>query len=102
MTETKRFKGWGAEELCEVWGIPVEPWETHKERLAVYMHEAMSWDENDHTKKVAADLREFLGVLADEEEHIGFYAPLWRGLIAIEHDSTMLKIAAKLVDHMWS
>lgn len=99
----KRFKGWGVEELCEAWGLPIEPWETHKERLSEYMYAQMSIDEDDsNMKKHAADLREFLEVLAAEEEKVGYYAPLWRGLRAIESDWSLLKIGSVLVPYMWS
>lgn len=96
------WKGWGYEELSDAWNIKGE-YNELPEKISKYMLESMSLDEDDELqKKTAKDLREFLLKLADNEEKIGYTAPLWRGLAAIEDDQTLLKYASELVEHMWS
>ena len=97
-------KGWGYDELAERWGLPHE-WkrEGDDEKIAKRISEFMLKSLNSkNEKQIAKDLRKFLLKLADCEDRVGFYAPLWRGLVAIENDECLLKAASLLVRKMWS
>ena len=106
-------KGWSYEELAERWGLPHE-WkradddEKIAKRISEFMLESIGGDFSDDKKKkqnekqIAKDLRKFLLKLAEKEDRVGYYAPLWRGLAAIEDDECLLKAASLLVRKMWS
>jgi len=52
--------------------------------------------------EVADTIRSYLGALFDRCSKVGRYsAPLWRGLIQIEDDRTLIKYTAVLLEHLW-
>lgn len=100
MVEFKNtFAGCDWTELAEAWGIPINRGETEvASDVRQYMWEHVTPDGAD--SQIVADLRAFVTRLI-EEEH-GYDAPLWRGLLSIEHDAVFVRYCCILLEHMWT
>jgi len=103
-----KFHGYGTDELLTKWGIKSQGDDAaDTEALREHMRKHLPGHElHDHLPEMVADLRAFLRALVKEERRLGYWAPVWRGLLNIEKgepgDEVLLKASILLVDQMWT
>lgn len=66
----------------------------------------MSWkyssgkiDDNNEKIKL---VNEYLNALYEQSEDVGAMAPVWKGLLEINYESTKLKLLSTLLGHAWT
>lgn len=55
----------------------------------------------DKEKIVASEIRVFVMALFETSDGKFDNAPLWKGLLEMENDYTLLKYTSILIEHMW-
>jgi hypothetical protein len=108
---TYPYKGWGFEELGRALGVCTDAWDYFGEHdprhfdddiwLKEFLYRvAFSSDGSRVQKKVAAELRAYMKVLAEIDQ--SYWQEIWKGMVLCEDDYTLLVAASKLVGYMWS
>lgn len=69
------------------------------EAVRKYMHDSFY---NGTKDQIAKDLREFITVLYEESEKIDYQSPVWKALLELEDDGTLIKFTSLLLPMMWT
>jgi len=95
-----KFKGFDWTELSKVLKLDLDISdklllrETQKILLSAIAHS--------NEKKVAKLIKKFLQALHKESKRINYSAPLWKGMLKIKSDETLIKHTVELLDSMWT
>lgn len=95
------FRGHDYTELLDVLGI--SGGDETDGGLIQGRQELFSWPEvgSEEDKQRIKLMRDFLSALIEEEERIGYRAPLFKGLAQLEDPATFVKYFGVLLPHMW-
>ena len=99
------FKGYSASEMLKPLGLTVVDFEDEDEIddvLCTHFVSVGGEGRELDAKKAAQVLRGYLAALATCAEEDGYDGPVWRGLLAVEDDYTLLSFASMLVGRMWT
>lgn len=96
------FQGYAWNELATCWNVPVEEGVNYEETVKKYLWDSMGGDYKFKNPKMREDLVSFLLKLAEEEEKIGYRAPVFRGMAAIESDWTLVDWVTKNFEQLWT
>lgn len=64
-----------------------------------YMHDSFH---NGTKGQVVEDLREFIAALYEESEKNDYQSPVWKALLELENDETLIKFTSLLLPMMWT
>ena len=101
-----KFKGWDWSELSECFGLGTEDdgLDCDKEALdsflLVYFNKIIMGEDPEEVKLVLDKCREYLTILSEYEHD--YYAPFWKGLLAVENDELFLNLYMDLLSRMWT
>lgn len=94
------FKGWDYEELGDCWKLFKKfNADIDTDKIIIdYLR-----NEGDKKKKIIArDIRLFLTRVLSQGINVGYWAPVWRGLLEIKDDYTLIQVTIPLLPYMWT
>ncbi len=97
------FEGVDWTELSKCFGIIGEDFQGNKEEVILeetreYLYQSFL---TDREKEVADTIRVFLERLYENSKGVKENAPVWKGLLEIKDDFTLIKYSGILLEYMW-
>ena len=104
-----QFRGHDYVELAEYWeliddiedsGTDNNSDELLKKRINAYMFDTLG--DKKRMVKVTKILRKFISVLYKQSKKIDYQYPVWKGLLNVKDDETLIKFTSVLLKGMWT
>jgi len=102
------FSGFDYTELSEAWNIPSYTYSIYNDikPLECFLKEIKykafgKTDNNFVIRKVSKDIRLYLKKMLEYSDS-SYYNPIWKGLIKVESDITLIILVIDLLKHMWN
>ena len=99
---TYEFKGYIWNELAECWGLEADEDMPFIDTVKKHIWESLDGDYKFKDPQMRTDIVAFLTKLADVEEPIGYRAPAFRGIAAIEADYTLTDWVTRNLEELWT